>query len=72
MVEVRNNGVPLIEQAPKAKITQSMMGLADALVGVQRPQHVEAGSKSSFSKLLSKWANRGGSGAGAESSASGK
>lgn len=72
MVEVRNNGVPLIEQAPKAKITQSMTGLADALVGVQRPLHAEAGSKSSFSKLLSKWAHRGGSGAGAESSASGK
>ena len=29
MVEVRNNGVPLIEQAPKAAITQSIVELAD-------------------------------------------
>ncbi len=33
MVEVRNNGVPLIEQAPKAKITQSIMMLTEALAG---------------------------------------
>jgi pilus assembly protein CpaE len=33
MVEVRNNGVPLIEQAPKARITQSLLMLADKLSG---------------------------------------
>lgn len=33
MVEVRNNGVPLIEQAPKAGITGSMVALAQALNG---------------------------------------
>lgn len=33
MVEMRNNGVPLIEQAPKAPITQSIMQLTDMLVG---------------------------------------
>ena len=33
MVEVRNNGVPLIQQAPKAAITQSINQLADALSG---------------------------------------
>ena len=33
MVEVRNNGVPLIQQAPKAAITQSISQLADALSG---------------------------------------
>lgn len=33
MVEVRNNGVPLIEQAPRAGITQSLIGLADAISG---------------------------------------
>jgi pilus assembly protein CpaE len=33
MVEVRNNGVPLIQQAPKAAITQSMSQLAAALSG---------------------------------------
>jgi len=33
MVEVRNNGVPLIEYAPKAGITNSIKELADALCG---------------------------------------
>lgn len=35
MVEVRNNGVPLLEQAPKAPITLAMQGLADLLIGGQ-------------------------------------
>ncbi|MCA9179237.1 MAG: AAA family ATPase [Planctomycetales bacterium] len=33
MIEVRNNGVPLIEQSPKAGITQSIVSLAERLVG---------------------------------------
>lgn len=33
MVEVRNNGVPLVQQAPKAAITQSINQLAAALSG---------------------------------------
>lgn len=56
MVEVRNNGVPLIEQAPKAKLTLAVVGLADALShGQQSPEMAEAdsNSKSSFSRLLS-------------------
>jgi len=36
MVEVRNNGVPLIEQAPKASITQSVVQLAEALAGAAK------------------------------------
>ena len=35
MVEVRNNGVPLIAQAPKAAITQSIRDLAEQLSGEQ-------------------------------------
>ena len=31
MVEVRNNGVPLLEQFPKASITQAVVSLASAL-----------------------------------------
>src|SRR5687768_7841903 len=31
MVEVRNNGVPLIEHAPRASITLAMLSLSDAL-----------------------------------------
>ena len=33
MVEVRNNGVPLIEQAPRAGVTQAIMSLAGSLSG---------------------------------------
>jgi pilus assembly protein CpaE len=33
MVEVRNNGIPLTQQAPKAAITQSILQLADDLSG---------------------------------------
>jgi pilus assembly protein CpaE len=33
MVEVRNNGVPLLEQFPKAGITQAVVTLAQALAG---------------------------------------
>ena len=56
MVEVRNNGVPLIEQAPKAKLTLAIVGLADALShGQQSPEMTETDStsKSSFGRLLS-------------------
>ena len=35
MAEVRNNGVPLMETAPRAALTQSIMGLADALCGAE-------------------------------------
>jgi pilus assembly protein CpaE len=33
MVEVRNNGVPLLEQFPKAAITQAIITLATTLTG---------------------------------------
>jgi pilus assembly protein CpaE len=45
MVEVRNNGVPLVQQAPKAAITQSINQLAAALDGRTDPKAGEAGSK---------------------------
>jgi pilus assembly protein CpaE len=35
MIEVRNNGVPLVQQAPKAAVTLSIMQLADTLCGKQ-------------------------------------
>ena len=37
MIDARNNGVPLIEQAPKAAITHSMIALAAALSGDPSP-----------------------------------
>jgi pilus assembly protein CpaE len=45
MVEVRNNGVPLIQQAPKAAITQSIGQLADVLCGKHDDGNSDGGSK---------------------------
>jgi pilus assembly protein CpaE len=45
MVEVRNNGVPLIQQAPKAAITQSINQLAVALSGKNDGDSAEATTK---------------------------
>jgi pilus assembly protein CpaE len=42
MVEVRNNGVPLIEQAPRAGITQAIISLAESLADDSRK--VESGN----------------------------
>ena len=56
MVEVRNNGVPLLEQAPKAAITLSIGQLAQALGGEPPAEAaaVEAG-KTGLSKWLNLW-----------------
>src|SRR5205807_10422215 len=54
MVEVRNNGVPLIEQAPKAPITQAIMEMAQALVGEPK----EAGDVETAKSPMSRWLNR--------------
>lgn len=56
MIEVRNNGVPLIEQFPKAAITQSIVALADTLSHDQKEASTEAaGKKSGIGRLLSFW-----------------
>lgn len=57
MVEVRNNGVPLIVQAPKAAITQAMKDLATKLQGEEEPEtgEEEADSKTSESKWKKFW-----------------
>ena len=63
MVDVRNNGVPLIEQAPKAAITQSIVALADALCGGGHKQAELSGSmltkSAAVTKLLNLWPSRG-------------
>jgi len=38
MIEVRNNGVPLVEQAPKANVTMSIVSLAEALSGEKKEE----------------------------------
>lgn len=60
MVEVRNNGVPLVEQAPKAAITQSIIALADALSGESSSQSLvpDAAGKTTVGKLLNLWPGR--------------
>jgi len=66
MIEVRNNGVPLIEQAPKAPITQAMMGLARALTGEESPEAApaEAAKRSSLGRLFGFLPGKGGKEAG--------
>jgi pilus assembly protein CpaE len=53
MIEVRNNGVPLIEQAPRANITQSVVALAEALTGTTHEQPAE--QKAGLGKWLGFW-----------------
>jgi pilus assembly protein CpaE len=57
MVEVRNNGVPLIVQAPKAAITQAMRDLASKLEGESEEVATrdEAGASSGDSKWKKFW-----------------
>ncbi len=56
MVEVRNNGVPLIEEAPKAAITQSIIALADAFSHDRKPTAKGAdGAKAPRGRWLNIW-----------------
>jgi pilus assembly protein CpaE len=50
MVEMRNNGVPLIEQAPRAGITQSIVTLSETLAGAETgvPEKDEDQGKNSW------------------------
>jgi pilus assembly protein CpaE len=45
MIEARNNGVPLMEQAAKAAITQSLVAMTQSLLGDGKPQGTEAAAK---------------------------
>jgi len=47
VIEARNNGVPLIEQAPKASVTQSFTSMADALTSGGTTEEQQAGKKAS-------------------------
>jgi pilus assembly protein CpaE len=49
---VRNNGVPLIEQAPKAPITQAIIQLAEALTGEPKDSETADAAKSVKSRWL--------------------
>ena len=56
MVDVRNNGVPLMEYAPKAAITQTIGALADALSG--KAAHEEDGEPRSGRRWLSLFSSK--------------
>jgi pilus assembly protein CpaE len=61
MAEVRNNGVPLIEQAPKAAITQSIVALGDLLSGnpdIPGQADDPASRSTAMGKLLNLWPGR--------------
>ena len=62
MIEARNNGVPLIEQAPKAAVTQSIIALAAALSGDVPADAAAAAAfsakKSGMSRLFGLWSGK--------------
>jgi pilus assembly protein CpaE len=53
MVEVRNNGVPLLEQAPKSPLTQAIVHLGGALTADGKP--AEAGATEESKTTKSGW-----------------
>ncbi|HZL87414.1 MAG TPA: AAA family ATPase [Pirellulaceae bacterium] len=57
MVEVRNNGVPLIEHAPRAGITQAFVSLAEALQKDEgpKPQETAAAAAAASGKTNTSW-----------------
>ncbi len=59
MIEVRNNGVPLIEHAPKAAITQAILAMAEALSSDDKPGAPGAQGKSGRGRLFGFWSSKG-------------
>jgi len=55
MVEVRNNGVPLIEQAPKAKITGAFVDMAEALCGKEEADESQNQGGPAAAPTFGKW-----------------
>ena len=55
MVEVRNNGVPLIDQAPKAAVTQAFRELCIKLLGETEVDGDQAANRNSASKWKKFW-----------------
>jgi pilus assembly protein CpaE len=57
MVEMRNNGQPLIEQAPKAAITQALSQLTDLLIGAEETSTEAAQDSKSEKSTSQTWLN---------------
>jgi pilus assembly protein CpaE len=66
MVEVRNNGVPLIEKAPRAKVTTSLVEMARSVCGGDQAPHTGKQASTtaapSFGKWLGLWPSTSGAG----------
>ena len=60
MIEARNNGVPLIDSAPKAAITQSLIALAKALSGDEARRAAETADKKGLGGLFKLWPAKSG------------
>ncbi len=58
MSEVRNNGVPLIEQYPRAAVTQAVVGLAEGLCGEPKDEATETVAKNSLFGRLFKMSSK--------------
>jgi pilus assembly protein CpaE len=52
MVDARNNGIPLIEQAPRASVTQSVLALAESLSGDAKNAETQGSKKSGLGRLF--------------------
>ncbi len=55
MVEVANNGVPLIEHAPRAEITQSLVAMSKALCGDDAAGDSSAKQRDASTPVIGKW-----------------
>lgn len=55
MVELRNNGAPLIEQAPRAEITQSLWSMSRALCGDEERGDKSVRRPGGTTPVLGKW-----------------
>jgi pilus assembly protein CpaE len=60
MIEARNNGVPLVDSAPKTAITQSLIGLARAISGEEVAEAPEVADKKGFGGLRKLWTAKSG------------
>ncbi|MCD4726630.1 MAG: pilus assembly protein CpaE [Pirellulales bacterium] len=60
MIEARNNGVPLIDSAPKTAVTQSLIALTKALDGGAESDDEESDGKKSIGGLLKLWSGKNG------------
>lgn len=60
MIEARNNGVPLIESAPRAAITQSLVAMAKALTGEEIAQPDANDGRKGLRGFFSLWPTKSG------------